>query len=75
MTKNNAIAIIVMFISFIIFEVVMYIGIKEKISEMQGELNSVKIEVEDLRKNQRLISQDSDLALRIAVQSAGDKDE
>lgn len=63
-----------MFISLILFETALYISVKEKFTAVSYELKSVNIELEELRKTQRLISQDADLALRIAVESAGEND-
>lgn len=64
-----------MFISLILFETALYISVKEKFTAISYELKSVNIELEELRKTQRLISQDADLALRLAVSSAGGEDD
>lgn len=71
----NRVGIVFMFISLILFETALYISVKEKFTEISYELKSVNIELEELRKTQRLISQDADLALRLAVTSAGGEDD
>lgn len=71
----NRVGIVFMFISLILFETALYISVKEKFTAISYELKSVNIELEELRKTQRLISQDADLALRLAVSSAGGEDD
>lgn len=73
--KNSAFAIIIIFISLVVFETAIYASIKNRFTDFEYKLKSVNIEIEELRKTQRLISQDADLALRIAVESAGENNE
>lgn len=73
--KNSVFAIIIIFISLIVFEIAIYANIKNRFTDFEYKLKSVNIEIEELRKTQRLMSQDADLALRLAVESAGENDE
>ena len=72
--KKMISAITLMCVCFIIFEITLYISFSEKFVALERKLSTVNIEIEELRKTQRLISQDADYALRLAVE-AGATDE
>lgn len=72
--KKMISAITLMYVCFIIFETVLYISFNEKFIALERKLSAVNTEIEELRKTQRLISQDADYALRLVVE-AGAKDE
>ena len=75
MNKDLVFSVSLMFVCFILFEIGLYISMKEKITNLEYQIKTTNIEVEELRKTQRLISQDVDFALHLAVESAGGTDE
>lgn len=69
MTRNNVLITVVLFTLLIVFEVVLWISIESRFTHIEYKMESVNIEIEELRKTQRLISQDAELALRLVVES------
>lgn len=67
-------ALLFLFIGFTVFEITIYINDRERITEFEYSIKAMQVEIEELRKAQRLISQDADYALRIVVESAGGTD-
>lgn len=63
------------FVGIFLFETCMYISVTEKVAgyektvvSMQSEIEELQTEIEVLKKNQRIIAQDADFAVRLVVE-------
>ena len=70
MKSNNIIFVVTVFMMFILFEVALFININERFVKFDYKIKSLNIEIEELRKTQRLISQDAEYALRLVTETA-----
>ena len=62
------------FVAIFIFETCMYISVTEKVTGYEKTVVSMQTEIEELKKNQRIIAQDVDFAVRIVTEGGINED-